>query len=439
MRIFKLLLITAMILAAASAGAEEVIKKGELLTLDRAVALALKMQPDVLAAKGTVEMNSARKRQAESAFWPQISASAGYSRVQPAGTSSAVRGLGASTSHSYDQYSTGASAQQMLFDFGRTWNQVSIQGRNVEASVSDLSGTENQVVLNTKQAYYNLLRAKRNRSVADETIRQYQQHLNQAKAFYEVGTRPRFDVTKAEVDLSNAKLNMIRSENAVRLAVVSLNNAMGIPDAQEYEVEDSLSFRKYDITLQDAVATAYAERPELASINARRKAAEESVSLAKKGYFPILTGNAAWSWAGENTGQFASGDGWNAGVSLSIPIFSGFLTKNQISEAKANLYVLTENEESIRQGILFEVQQNFLGLVEAEERIAVAELTVRQATENYEIASGRYNAGVGNPIEVTDAEVALSNAKTSHIQALYDYRTAVAGLEKAMGRRESLK
>jgi outer membrane protein TolC len=179
---------------------------------------------------------------------------------------------------------------------------------------------------------------------------------------------------------------------------------------------------------------AYANRPELKSILAKKKAAVEAVSFARTDYYPFLTGDAGWTWAGQG-GDFATGDGWNAGVTISIPIFSGFLTKNQVSEAKANVMILTANEEALRQNVLLEVQQNILNLREAAERIVTAELTERQAMENFDIANGRYAAGVGNPIEVTDAEVLLANAKTSNIQALYDYKIARANLEKAMGVR----
>ena len=156
------------------------------------------------------------------------------------------------------------------------------------------------------------------------------------------------------------------------------------------------------------------------------------MSLARKGYFPVLNGTASYSWVGHS---FPDGDGRSAGVALSVPIFSGFSTKHQISEAKANLLILNANEEELRQGVLLDVQQSLLNLAEAEERITVAELTVKQAQENSDIANGRYAAGVGNPIEVTDADVALSNAKTAHTQALYDYKVARASLEKAMGVR----
>jgi outer membrane protein TolC len=436
----KSLVILVMVLAIAPAAyAEDVIRKGELLTLERCVEIALKRHPNIYAGRGAVDVSRARKGQAESQYYPQIDASAGYTRFQPStistgSTTVGIRGIRPEESNSFEQYNTNVTARQTLFDFGRTWTNVNIQKLNIQASRADLENTEEQVILNVKQAYYNLLRTKRNRVVAEETVRQFEQHLSQAKAFYEVGTKPKFDVTKAEVDLSTARLNLISAENAVRIAVVSLNNAMGVTDAPEYVIDDILSFRKYEMSMEAALENAYANRPELRSIMARKKASEEAVSLARKDYYPFLTGDAGWTWAGEG-GEFASGDGWNAGLTISIPIFSGFLTKNQVSEAKANLMILSANEEALRQNVLLEVQQSLLSLHEAEERIGTAALTERQALENFEIATGRYAAGVGNPIEVTDAEIGLVNAKTAHIQALYDYKIARANLEKAMGAR----
>jgi outer membrane protein TolC len=321
---------------------------------------------------------------------------------------------------------------QNLYDFGKTPARVKVQDLNLDSSFADLENVEDQIIFNVKQAYFGVLKAKRNRDAAAETVGQFEQHLKQAKGFYEVGAKSKFDVTKAEVDLSNARLNLIRAENALRIAIVNLNNAMGIPDAPEYTIEDNLSFQKYTITFEDAIKRAYEGRPDLKSTIARRDAAETSVELAKTGHYPVLTGNASYAWSGEG---FPLDHGWSAGVTLSFPIFSGFLIKYQVEESRANLNVLKANEELLRQNIFLQVQQAYLNLKEAEERIPVAELTVRQAEENLEIANGRYAAGVGNPIEVADAEVALSNAKTAYIQALYDYRIAQASLEKAMGVR----
>ena len=102
---------------------------------------------------------------------------------------------------------------------------------NLESVRSDLSTTENTTVLTVKQAYYGVLQARRNRDVAADVIRQFQLHLDQAKGFYDVGTKAKIDVIKAEVDLSNAKLSLINAENSLKIAWVNLNNAMGVPDA----------------------------------------------------------------------------------------------------------------------------------------------------------------------------------------------------------------
>lgn len=419
--------------------AEEVIQKGEVLTLERSVEIALRRQPSILAAQGNVDVYYARKGQAEAGYYPQVNADAGYSRIKPVRGSvtsvnaGPVTSVNAGSSNSFDQYSADVTASQMIFDFWKTGTQVKIQKLSMDAARSDLLNTEEQVILNVKQAYYQVLKAKRNLDVAGETVKQFQQHLEQAKAFYEVGTKPKFDVTKAEVDLGNAQLNLISVRNSLKIAKVILSNALGVPEAPEYQIEDNLSFSQYSVGLQEAIDKAYENRPELKSIFFKKKASEESVSLAKKGYFPVLSGNAGYSWTGERFQN--GGDGWSAGLTLSIPIFSGFLTKHQVSEARANLLVLTANEETLRQSVLLEVQQSFLNLTEAEERISVTELTVKQAQENSEIANGRYAAGVGNPIEVTDADVLLSNARTAYNQALYDYKVARASLEKAMGIR----
>jgi len=415
-------------------GAEDVIKKGELLYLERCIEIALKMQPTIAAAVNTVNVNESRVGQAKSNYYPQINWTSSYDRINSAsGSSSGITsGSLGRTNEAFDRYSTGFTLSQTLYDFGKTPTQVKIQNLTLDSSRSDLRNTTEQIILAVKQAYYGVVQAKYNMIVAEDTVKQTKQHLEQAKGFFEVGTRPKFDVTKAEVDLSNAKLNLIRNENAFRISIVNLNNIMGIPDAPEYTLDENMSFAKYEITLEDALAKAYKNRPDLQSIIAQRQAAESSIDLAKTGYYPVLAGNAGYSWSGE---QFPLEHGWNAGAALSIPLFSGFLTKYQVEEARANVNVLKANEESLKQTIFLEIQEAYLTLRAAEEAIPTAKLGVEQAQENLDIANGRYTAGVGNPIEVTDAEVGLTNARTYHIQAFYADKVAQASLEKAMGIR----
>ena len=172
---------------------------------------------------------------------------------------------------------------------------------------------------------------------------QFQQHLEQARAFFEIGTKPKFDVTKAEVDLSNARLNLLRAENAFRLAQVALNNAIGLPEAPEYEIAEQLSFQRVEVDLEETLRKAYDRRPDLQSILVRKRSQEQSIELARKGYYPSLSGNASYGWGGSG-GDFPLDQGWSVGAQLNIPLFTGYLTKYQIDEARANLEVLAANE-----------------------------------------------------------------------------------------------
>ena len=432
-RIFSLVLLVFFLFVPFRVGADEIIKKGEVLNLERCVEIALKKQPNIIAAKNTVEVNISRVGQSKSNYYPQIGLSSSYNRISLSSGTGTSRSLSGSTSSSFDEYSTGFNLNQTIYDFGKTPTQVKIQNFNLDSSRSDFKNIYEQVIFNVKQSYFGVLQAKRNRDISVDTVKQFQQHLDQAKGFYEVGTHPKFDVIKAEADLSNAKLNLIKAENALRVAAVILNNAMGVPESPEYIIEDSLSFQQYTITLEGALDKAYKNRPDLWSAIARRQAAESSVDLAKTSFYPVLTGNASYDWSG---GGVSSLDpGWAVGAAITFPLFSGHLTEHQVEEAKANLNVLKANEESLRQNISSDVQQAYLNLKQAEESIPTAELGVKQAEENFEIANGRYAAGVGNPIEVTDAEVLLANAKLSYIEALYNYKISQASLEKAVGIR----
>lgn len=422
--LFSVLCVFLLVPAAVYPG--EAIRSGETLDLKRCIAIAFERHPSILGAAGGVKASESRVGQARAGYYPQVSASADYSRNSVG--SSTYRNSGTV----YDSYSTGVSVNQTLFDFSKTSTQVKIQQFGADSSRADFEQALNQIAYDVKKAYYGLLQARHLRDANSEAVGSYQQHLAQAKKFFEVGLKPKFDVTRAEVDLSSARLNLLKAENALRLARLSLGNAMGMPGAPPFEVQDTLAFQSYPASLDEALKKGYERRPDLRSAQSKREAAESSIDLAKKGYYPILTGSAGYGWSGED---FPLDRGWNVGATLSVPLFSGLSTKYQTDEARANLEILKASEDLVRQTVLLEIQQALLNLQEARDRIDVAELEVRQAAENLALARGRYGAGVGSPIEVTDALLADINAKTAHTTALYDYRLAQASLEKATGEK----
>lgn len=407
--------------------AQTAIQAGDVLTLEQCLDFALKRHPSLLAATHTIRVNESRIGQAQSNYLPQVNWQSTYTRNSPYTTNPRL-----SASGQYDQYGNTVGLTQNVYDFERTSNKVKIAKLNTDSTRQDLENTITQVIFGVKQGYFGLIQAEKNRQVSQETVKQFEHHLLQAKAFYEIGTKPKFDVTKAEVDLGNAKLNLIRAENALRIARINLNNAMGIPQAPVYSLAGDLLFHKNEYIFEDVLKKAYETRPDLRSLLLKQDSANQSIALAKAAHYPTLTGNANYGYGGTD---YPLDNGWSVGGSLNIPIFSGFLVQNQIAEAKAALDVAKANVETMKQQIRLEVEQAFSNVLEAFDRISTTQLTVRQAEENVALANGRYSTGVGNPIEVTDALVAQSNAKTAYISALTDYKTAQASLEKAMGVR----
>lgn len=402
--------------------AADKIEKGDVLTLQQCVAISLKNHPALGAAAGTIKQAESKVGQARSGYYPQVSLQSGYSRVGPVST-----GL---RSDPYNYYSNSLNLNQTLFDFGKTSTAVDIQKLTKQSAEADFQDTTAILILGVKEAYYSLLKAKMSKSVALETVNQFQQHLDVADAFFETGKSSKIDVTSAEVILSNARIQLISAQNALQIAKVNLNKAMGVIDAPEYDLAEDFHLDKGTISFPEALKQAYANRPDFLSISLKKDALEKNIDLNKKGYLPVLSGNASYGYAGDDKSMDKS---WNVGLALAFPLFTGLSTKYAVEEARANLDIAGANEESLRQKIYLEVQSAWLNRQEAFERIEASRIVVRQAQENVDLAQGRYATGVGNSIEITDAMIQLNNAKMIYIKAISDFSIAWANLEKAIG------
>lgn len=411
---------------------------GNKLTLEECIAIALKRQPAIRAARENVRASQGRETQAASPYFPQVNASTGYSKSHASGGA-----FGTSITKSY---TTTLSANQLLYDFGKTGNSSDAAEWGTRSSEKDAGRVSQEVVLTVKQAYYSLLQANKLVEVAQKTLEQTESHLRQAQAFFRAGSKPRFDVTRAEVDVNNAKLGLINAKNSVRIQTIVLNNAMGIDPGQATEIEEALSSVPATLpALDQAQADALKNRPEMLKAEADIEAAKARVRVEQANYLPTLSASGAYNWAtgtsdmGEFNGVPLKGDiqnSWNAGVMLTVPLFQGGLTRGRVGEARANLIALEAQRDTIKQSILLEINQAFADLESATARVEVMESTVKKARENLELAQGRYEAGIGPYIEVTDAQLSAVNAETDHIQAVYDSHLAVARLLKATGRGE---
>ena len=395
------------------------------LTLEDCINLTLQNNPEIAASYSTQEAQKSQLKQSKSNYFPQINGSAGYNRSN----SNSAQG----NSGTNNNYSASVNATQLIYDFGQTSSTVGIQEKSYQSAVQNTTALINDKIYALKVAYYAVLSAEESENVYKQSVEQYTEQLKRAKAFYEVGTYPKIDVTSAQVNLNDSKLNLLTAQNLVKTRRQELLNVMGISDPNPtFSLEMTDVLPPFELTLEDALEEANKNRPDLLSKQLQVESARQNVTLAKTGFAPTLTANGTYAWSGA---EFPLYDRWSAGANLNVPIFSGLSTYNKVEQAKQNLQTSYSNLTALEQKILLEVKTAYLALNNAKERIPVAELTKEQAKESYDLAVGRYKVGVGNYIEVKDAETSYSKAKLSYIEAVFDYNLAVAKLKNSIGTR----
>lgn len=400
------------------------------LGLGQVVRLAVERNPDIRAAEAGVGQAEARLTQARAPYWPQVVGRAGYQHQYDDATDRSL--TSASRSGSSDQYTTGMGLTQMLYDFGRTGGEVDRRQYGLAASGQDLASVLAEVVLAARLTYFEVLKNSRLVEVAAETLRSQERHLVQARGFHRAGVRPKIDVTRAEVDVANARLGMIQANYGYRLARVNLEKVLGGPPGPgPYALEDVSDLPPRPRDLAPLTAEAVKARPEARSLEAQIEAARGQLTAAGGGWWPSLEATGDYQYA---SAGFPLREYWEVGAGLSWPLFSGWRTSGEESEARALIRQLQARLHGQRLAVEQEVSAAFLNLSESSERIETARLALRQARENMTLAEGRYRAGVGDAIEYTDAQLTLTQAENQVVQSTYGYLQAFARLDRAVGR-----
>ena len=397
------------------------------MTLDNCIRLALGNNPQINAAFQDILASDARIKQVWSNYFPTITWQTGYTKLKQLQLSDA---LGRNLEFNY--YLLGqVSLQEMLYDFGVTQNQATIRKLDYEAYKKTFEATVNDVIYQTKDAYYNVLFAYEAKRVAQDTVDKYQLFYNQARAFYTTGMNPKVDVTIAETNLSSAKLKLIQAENSVNLAIAKLNNVMGVPYIERYDVLDRLQYKPINLTFEQAIDTARDSRPELKLAEIRVEGTNQTVKLTKKSYFPTISLEGQYQRGGKS---WNSNYGYNFGAYLTFPSINAMLIRNEIKEAKYLYDKELANARNTQNAIYLEIQNAYLQLEEKRNQLPVAILQVKQAKENYELSYGRYRVGEASPTELKDAENSYEQAQLTYYTALYEYNSAKALLEKSIGK-----
>ncbi|AKJ07315.1 outer membrane protein [Archangium gephyra] len=423
-----LLPLLTLLLAASPAWAQQ-----RVLTLDEALRTAAERQPQLRQAQANTTAANARVDQNFSSLLPQVSANLTYQRsLSENGT---VNTTTPSGFISREGFNVGASVSQLLWDFGRTTGRW----RSAQQSAQAQKQTENQtsldVLANVQTAYFNALAQQALVQVAQETLDNEKARLGQVNAQVQVGTRPEIDLLQQRTAVANAQVQLIQARNNAATSRAQLNQAMGLEGSTDYTVQDAVvaPVEGEALAVDALVDTALQGRPELAASEYQLRAQELQISATRGGYWPRLSASVSGSQAGADPTKLQWG--LNGQVGLSWPLFEGGITRAQVREQEANLTNLQAQRDALRQQVRLEVERAQLAVNAASESVSATEEALANARERLRLAEGRYRAGVGNIIELSDAQLSATNAAVQRVQATYNLATARTELARALGRQ----
>jgi outer membrane protein len=430
----RLVLLVGMLLPAALVRAQSA---PPVLTLAAAVDTARARAPENGQARASLDAARARVEAARSPLLPQVTGTLGYERSTFNG-GLAVNADGAARSRNSletrDQWSAALRASQLVYDFGQTRDSFNAAKANAHAERHNVRASWLAIEYSVRSTYLDAAAARAQIGVARESLDNQQRHLDQIQGFVEVGTRPAIDLAQGRTDVANARLALLRAESEYAIAKTRLERAMGHKPLADYDVSETLPEAEPDESagVEQLLAQAEKNRPEFAALDQQLRAAGFNVSANQGAYGPSLGVQADVAEAGRQLDELAFNMG--AGVTLSWPIFQGGLTDARVDEARAQLAGLRSQRESLLADARQELQQALLSLTAAQSATEIAQEVVVNAVDRLSLAEGRYAAGVGSIIELADAQLVLSTARSARVSADYEVAQARAALRRALGR-----
>ncbi len=404
------------------------------LGLDEALRLGLARQPQVRQAQASTEATRARVDQAFAPLLPQISGTASYQRSSSASTAALASSGFFSTTGARELYSAGLTGKLLVWDFGQTSGRWRAAQAIASGQADSEHGTAQAVALSIRTTYFDAVANKALLAVARETLANEEKHLEQTRAFVEIGTRPPIDLVQERVNLANARVRLIQADNAYATARVQVEQAIGVTDLGPWDIADTSlpPVPGEDAAPPVLLAEAIAARPELAALREQLRGQELTVRALEGGYGPSLGVQAGLTESGGKPDDLSSG--WNTQVTLSWPLFQGGQTRGQVREARANATALDAQSEQLAQQIRLELEQARLSVRAAGATLGASEEAADAARERLTLAEGRYQTGVGSLLELSDAQVALTTALGQRVQSEFQLAAARSQLLRALGR-----
>ena len=324
------------------------------------------------------------------------------------------------------------TASMPIFTGGKLNGTIKQAKAGYLISEQGLQKAYNDMRSTVTNGYFDMLQADNMQKLGRESVDRLADHLKNVEAQYEVGVVAKVDVLRSQVELANAKQSLIKAENAYQIAEANLNKIVGLPMDTQLKLDNILVYTPYDNDMQYCLDYAAKHRPELEQAKQQVEAAKGALRVAISGHMPQVAATASQSWKDSNWPGDENGN-WGVGVTVSMNIFDSGVTVSKIHGAEADLAKAHETYRDTVDAVNLDVRSNYLNLREAEKRIDTTKLAVSQAEEDYRIAQLRYMNGVGTNTDVLDAQVALTDAKTNYLQAMYDYNTCKTNLETAIG------
>ena len=409
------------------------------LSLADAVNLALRQNPNILRAQKDLEVAQGVVIQTRAIAIPKVNAAGNYSAVQPTDVDTLTApGINFGTDQNW---ASQLKLVQSLYEGGRILSALRVARLTKERSLLDYHTAVADTVLEVQIAYYDVLLAVQQITVQEASVELLTRELGDTTRRYDDGTVPRFNVLRAEVELANARPKLIRARNSYRVTKNILVNLLGFSVPKEtfedipLTLAGKLEAEPYQIELPRAIALALERRTELGALRKTQALRKEDIVNAKSTYKPSLQAYGGYDVHNSELSQDLSNEkqGWIAGVQLSWSLFDGRRTEGKVKEATA-LYERSgvDLDDTGRRSEL-EVRTAHSNFIEADEVLKSQEKVLEEAEEAVRLSRARSDAGTGTQLDDLSAQTALTEARTTQIQALRDYSVARARLERAIG------
>jgi outer membrane protein TolC len=400
------------------------------LSLEDCLKLTLTNNKTILRTLEEKEAARGGELSSYSGVLPSVDIIANYERLDKIGSIGPIK-LG-----SLNNYSANLQVTQPIFAGGG--NIARINAARLGSLLADqtVRAVIQETIFSSQLGYYSVLLAQHLNTISDDAVKSSQVHLNDVKQKKQAGVASDFDVLRAEVELSNFTADLIRTRNAIKVARASLIKIMGVSQDSTFSMSDELVYTAFDITMQEAVANAFRNRPDLFTHELSIRQQKELLAIARSTYFPVVSAYYQNTWSKpdpHNRILIEWGKAWSSGFTAVWPLFDGFGREGSIIEQKARLKQSQIDLVDTEETALLELTRAIFSIQDANEFVESQKLNLSRAEEGLRLAEVGYREGINTQVEMIDAQSALTEARANYYQAIYSHLVAKLALQKAMG------